>query len=72
MNNSASNIFQQSLRINVPGSIINNNYSYPYLLNHRFINAYASNTNVGFFTSNVKIYMDSTSSYYLSIQNIAP
>jgi hypothetical protein len=72
MNNSASNLFQQSLRINVPGSLINNNYSYPYLLNHRFINAYASNTNVGFSSSNVKIYMDSTSSYYLSIQNIAP
>ena len=72
MNNSASNLFQQSLRINVPGSIINNNYSYPYLLNHRFINAYASNTNVGFSSSNLKIYMDSTSSYYLSIQNIAP
>jgi hypothetical protein len=72
MNNSASNLFQQSLRINVPGSLINNNYSYPYLLNHRFINAYASNTNVGFSSSNVKIYMDSTSSYFLSIQNIAP
>jgi hypothetical protein len=72
MNNSASNLFQQGLRLNIPGSIINNNYSYPYLLNHRFMNVYASNTNVGFSSSNVQIYMDSTSSYYLSIQNIAP
>jgi len=72
MNNSASNIFQQSLRLNIPGFIITNNYSYPYLLNHRFINVYASNTNVGFASSNVQISMDSTSSYYLSIQNIAP
>jgi hypothetical protein len=72
MNNSASNIFQQSLRINVPGSIINNNYTYPYLLNHRFINVYASGLNVGFANSNVQLFMDSTSSYYLSIQNIAP
>jgi hypothetical protein len=72
MNNSGSNLFQQKLRINIPGSIINNNYTYPYLLNHRFIDSYASNTNVGFATSNVEIFMDSTSSYYLSIQNIAP
>jgi len=72
MNNSASNLFQQRLRINVPGSIINNNYSYPYLLNHRFMNVYASGVNVGFSSSNVNLFMDSTSSYYLSIQNIAP
>lgn len=72
MNNSASNLFQGNLRINIPGSIINNNYNYPYLLNHRFINSYAFDTNVGFATSNVEIFMDSTSSYYLSIQNIAP
>ena len=72
MNNSGSNLFQQRLRISVPGSIINNNYSYPYLLNHRFINVYASGLNVGFANSNVQVYMDSTSSYYLSIQNIAP
>ena len=72
MNNSASNLFQQRLRINVPGSIINNNYTYPYLLNHRFINVYASGLNVGFANSNVQLFMDSTSSYYLSIQNIAP
>ena len=32
MNNSASNLFQGNLRINIPGSIINNNYNYPYLL----------------------------------------
>jgi len=72
MNNSSSNLFQQPLRINIPGSVINNNYSYPYLLNHRFINAYASGLNIGFASSNVQVYMDSTSSYYLSIQNIAP
>ena len=72
MNNSASNLFQQRLRINIPGSVINSNYSYPYLLNHRFINVYASGVNVGFASSNVNLFMDSTSSYYLSIQNIAP
>jgi len=72
MNNSSSNIFQQPLRINLSGSVINNNYVYPYLLNHRFINVYASGVNVGFTSNNAQIFMDSTSSYYLSIQNIAP
>ena len=69
MNVNGSNLFQQPLRINVPGSVINNNYSYPYLLTHRFVNVYGVN---GFINSNVNLYFDSTSSYYLSIQNIAP
>jgi len=71
MNNSSSNLFQQPLRLNIPGKNIVN-YTYPYLLTHRFVNVFASNTNVGFVTSNVNVVFDSTSSYYLSIQNIAP
>ena len=73
MNNSASNLFQQPLRFNVPGDILKTYYNHPYLLTHRFINVSASNTNVGFSPlSNVELFFDSTSSYYLSIQNIAP
>jgi hypothetical protein len=72
MNNSASNIFQQPLRLNIPGEVLKTYYNYPYLLTHRFINVSASNTNVGFDrSSNVQVFFDSTSSYYLSIQNIA-
>jgi len=71
MNNSSSNLFQLPLRLNIPGYNIVD-YKYPYLLKHRFINVLASNTNVGFASSNVSLYFDSTSSYYLSIQNIAP
>ena len=72
-NNNSSNIFQQPLRLNIPGNILKSYYNYPYLLTHRFINVSASNTNPGFNrNSNVEMFFDSTSSYYLSIQNIAP
>ena len=71
MNNASSNLFQQPLRLNIPGYNIVN-YKSPYLLTHRFVNVFASNTNVGFASSNVNLFFDSTSSYYLSIQNIAP
>ena len=76
MNNNASNLFQQPLRLNIPGNYFDNGvrtfYTSPYLLTHRFINVFASNTNIGFTSNNVNLFFDSTSSYYLSIQNIAP
>ena len=76
MNNNSSNLFQQPIRINIPGNYLDNGvrtfYTSPYLLTHRFVNVFASNTNVGFTSNNVNLYFDSTSSYYLSIQNIAP
>lgn len=71
MNNTASNIFQQPIRLNISGNLLSN-YIHPYVLTHRFINAYSYGTNVGFISPNVDSFFDSTSSYYLSIQNIAP
>lgn len=70
INNNASNLFQQPLRINIPGSIINSNYTSNYQLVHRFLNVYNYSGVDGFPTSNVNLYFNSTSSYYLSIQNI--
>jgi len=70
-NNNASNLFQQRIRLNIPGNVLSNNV-YPYVLTHRFINSYSYGANIGFSSSNVNAFFDSTSSYYLSIQNIAP
>ena len=70
INNNSSNLFQQPLRINIPGSIINSNYTSNYQLVHRFLNVYNYAGADGFPTSNVDLYFNSTSSYYLSIQNI--
>ena len=71
MNNTASNLFQQPIRLNIPGNLLSN-YLHPYILTHRIIDAYSYAPNTGFISSNVDSFFDSTSSYYLSIQNIAP
>ena len=70
-NISASNLFHQPIRLNIPGKFMSN-YTYPYVLSHRIIDAYCRDTNNGFSSSNVELFFDSTTSYYLSIQNIAP
>ena len=76
MNNNTSNIFQQPLRLTIPGKFLDNGvrrfYNSPYLLTHQFVNVFASNLNVGFTSNNLLLSFYSTSSYYLSIQNIAP
>lgn len=76
INNTVSNFFQQPLKLNVLGSVFTDDaarkqYNYPYVLTHRIVNGYAKDINPGFVNSNVKLYFDSTTSYYLSIQNIA-
>ena len=70
-NTNASNIFQQPIRLNIPGKFMSN-YLHPYVLSHRIIDAYAYGANVGFVNRDVGLFFDSTTSYYLSIQNIAP
>jgi hypothetical protein len=69
INNSASNMFSPSMRLNVSGSVINSNYLQPYVLVHRIINANFTAPNT-FSNSNVNIFFDSTTSYYLTIQNL--
>ena len=69
INNSASNMFSPSMRLNVPGSLIHSNYLQPYVLVHRIINANFTAPNT-FSNSNVNIFFDSTTSYYLTIQNL--
>jgi hypothetical protein len=69
INNAASNSFNPSMRLNVTGSIINSNYVNPYVLVHRVVSAadVAPNT---FSNPNVTLFFDSTTSYYLTIQNL--
>lgn len=68
--NNGSNLFNTPIRFNFNGNVVSN-YTGKYVVNHSFINAYAYNLNTGFINQNVNLYFDSTSSYYLSIQNIA-
>jgi hypothetical protein len=70
INTNSSNLFQQPLRINIAGSVINSNYVSNYQLTHRFVNVYNYGGADGFPSSNVNLFFSSTTSYYLSIQNI--
>jgi len=69
INNSASNMFNPAMKMNVSGGIINSNYVNPYTLVHRVVSAgdVAPNT---FSNQNVTLFFDSTTSYYLTIQNL--
>ena len=69
-NNNASNLFQQPLRLNMYGSDINSNYTSRYQVLHRFMNIINFGGSGGIGSSNVTLAFDSTTSYYLSIQNI--
>ena len=68
--NNSSNLFQQPIRLNLYGSDINSNYSQPYQILHRFMNIINFGGSGGIGSNNVSLAFDSTTSYYLSIQNI--
>ena len=69
INNNASNMFTPSMRLNISGNIINSNYVQPYVLVHRIISAGDTAPNT-FSNRNVNLFFDSTTSYYLTIQNV--
>ena len=62
-------MYENPLRLNISGLVINCNYNYPYLLTHRFMNV-SNYSGTGFNSNNINLFFDSTSSYYLSIQNM--
>ena len=69
-NNNYSNLFQQPIRLNLYGSNINSNYSNSYRVFHRFTNIINFGGSGGIGANNVTLAFDSTTSYYLSVQNI--
>lgn len=69
-NNNYSNLFQQPIRLNLYGSNINANYSNSYRIFHRFTNIINFAGSGGIGANNVTLAFDSTTSYYLSVQNI--
>ena len=69
--NGYSNIFQQPIKISIPGSAIINNYQNPYVLYHSLSGAISYQTNVGFRTPDIHAFFASTNSYFLTIQNLS-
>lgn len=68
--NNGSNLYQTPIKFNFNGNLVSN-YTNRYQINHNFMNSYAAGLTTGFMNKEVDLYFDSTSSYYLSIQNIA-
>jgi len=68
-NSGTSNAFQVPLKMNFLGTNITGNYDEQYVLTHRLVNGLSSNLLGGLTNSNVNIYMASTNSLFVSLQN---
>jgi hypothetical protein len=68
--NGFSNVFQQPMKFSIPGSSVINTYVHPYVLSHTLVGSYSQGLNVGFNTSNVNVFIGSTNTYFLSVQNL--
>jgi len=69
--NGYSNIYQQPIKISIPGTYITGAYQNPYVLNHYLPGAISYNTNVGFRSGDMNTFFASTNSYFLTIQNLS-
>ena len=67
----SSNLYTTPIKITVPGSLICNVYlQRPFILSHYLPQAVSVNTSNGLSNSNISVFMGSTNSLFLSIQNL--
>lgn len=64
------NIYNQPIKMQLPGSNFVNKYTSPYVLCHYLTGGYSVGLQPGFADSNVEIQFASTNSLFLSIQNL--
>ena len=64
-----SNAFQTPLKMSIAATNIYGNYDEEYVLTHRLVNGLSSNLSGGLTNSNVNIYMASTNSVFVTMQN---
>lgn len=64
------NVFQQPIQIQIPGSVVQNNYAYDYTLVHNLPDSVTSNLTPGFTSGDIDVRFGSTNSVFLSIQNL--
>jgi len=69
--NGYSNIFQQPIKMSIPGSQIIGAYQNPYILTHSMPGAISYQTNIGFRSPSMTVFYASTNSYFLTIQNLS-
>lgn len=68
--NAFGNLYQQPIKLQIPGSVVTNNYANPYLICHNMVSSLTFDTTNGFKTSNIDVRIGSTNSVFLTIQNL--
>jgi hypothetical protein len=68
--NGFGNVYQQPIHLQIPGSLIANNYANDYYLVHNLVSSATSNLAPGFISGDVEAQFGSTNSVFLSIQNL--
>lgn len=68
--NAFGNLYQQPIKLQIPGSVVVNNYANPYLICHNMVSSLTFDTTNGFKTSNIDVRIGSTNSVFLTIQNL--
>jgi hypothetical protein len=69
--NGFSNVFQQPIKMSIPGTQVIGAYQNPYVLSHSMPAAISYQTNVGFRSPSMTVFYASTNSYFLTIQNLS-
>jgi len=69
--NGFSNIFQQPIKMSIPGTQVIGAYQNPYVLSHSMPGAISYQTNIGFRSPSMTVFYASTNSYFLTIQNLS-
>lgn len=68
--NAFGNVYQQPIKLQIPGSVVVNNYTNPYIVCHNLVSSLTFDTTNGFKTSNIDVRIGSTNSVFLTIQNL--
>ncbi len=68
--NAFGNLYQQPIKLQIPGSVIVNNYTDPYIFCHNLVSSLTFDTTNGFKNCNIDVRVGSTNSLFLSIQNL--
>ncbi len=68
--NGFGNVYQQPIQLQIPGSLIANNYANDYYLVHNLTSSVTSNLAPGFVNGDIEVRFGSTNSVFLSIQNL--
>jgi uncharacterized membrane protein len=68
--NAFGNLYQQPIKLQIPGSVFLNNYANPYVISHNLVSSLTFDTTNGFKNNTIEVQVGSTNSLFLTIQNL--